>query len=260
MRIYAVNNYDEMSRKAANIVSAQIILKPDCVLGFATGATPEGLYRQLIAWYEKGDLDFAEVKSVNLDEYKGLSAQDKHSYHFYMKQHLFDSVNIKPEHTFLPDGMAEDEDTECRRYDRIVKQLGGVDLQILGLGQNGHIGFNEPGENFARGTHCVRLSENTIAANARFFETEDMVPRSAYSVGIRTIMMAKKILVVASGEEKAGALYQMVFGPIHPAVPASILQLHSDVTIVADEPALSQVDRADDKEGEICFCQKERRK
>lgn len=245
MRVYAMQNYDEMSRKAANIVSAQVILKPDCVLGLATGSTPEGLYRQLVEWYKKDDLDFSQVKSVNLDEYKGLSRDNAQSYYYYMNKNLFSNVNILPENTHLPNGMAKDDAAECARYDAVIRNLGGVDLQILGLGGNGHIGFNEPGENFAKGTHCVQLTESTIQANARFFETEEEVPRYAYSVGIRTIMMAKKILLVVSGTAKADALYATIFGPISPGVPASILQLHPDVTIVADAEALARVDIAE---------------
>lgn len=245
MRVYAMQNYDEMSRKAANIVSAQVILKPDCVLGLATGSTPEGLYRQLVEWYKKDDLDFSQVKSVNLDEYKGLSRDNAQSYYYYMNKNLFSNVNILPENTHLPNGMAKDDAAECARYDAVIRNLGGVDLQILGLGGNGHIGFNEPGENFAKGTHCVQLTESTIQANARFFETEEEVPRYAYSVGIRTIMMAKKILLVVSGAAKADALYATIFGPISPGVPASILQLHPDVTIVADAEALARVDIAE---------------
>lgn len=244
MRIYAVQNYEEMSRKAANIVSAQVILKPNCVLGLATGSTPEGLYAQLVDWYKKDDLDFSQVKSVNLDEYKGLSGESDQSYRYYMNKHLFSKVNILPENTYLPNGMAEDDKEECARYDRIVKTMGGVDLQLLGLGGNGHIGFNEPSEDFAKGTHCVKLTESTIEANARFFESDEEVPRYAYSMGIRTIMMAKKILLVVSGAGKADALYATVFGPINPSVPASILQLHPDVTIVADEAALAKIDLA----------------
>lgn len=245
MRVYAMQNYDEMSRKAANIVSAQVILKPDCVLGLATGSTPEGLYRQLVEWYKKDDLDFSQVKSVNLDEYKGLSRDNAQSYYYYMNKNLFSNVNILPENTHLPNGMAKDDAAECARYDAVIRNLGGVDLQILGLGGNGHIGFNEPGENFAKGTHCVQLTESTIQANARFFETEEEVPRYAYSVGIRTIMMARKILLVVSGAAKADALYATIFGPISPGVPASILQLHPDVTIVADAEALARVDIAE---------------
>lgn len=241
MKIYAVKNYDEMSRKAANIVAAQVVLKPDCVLGLATGSTPEGLYKQLIDGYQKGDLDFSKVRSVNLDEYKGLTPDNDQSYRYYMNKHLFDGINIKLENTHVPNGMAEDDAAECVRYDQVVEMMGGVDLQILGLGGNGHIGFNEPSESFAKGTHCVRLTDSTIEANARFFADRSMVPEYAFTMGIKTIMMAKKILLVVSGAAKADALRKTVLGPIHPGVPSSVLQLHPDVTIVADEEALSQI-------------------
>ena len=239
MRIYATADYASMCRQAANIVSAQIILKPDCVLGLATGSTPEGIYRQLVEWYKKGDLDFSSVHSVNLDEYKGLSPESDQSYYYYMNQHLFRLVNIDPANTNIPNGLEPDSDKECARYDKVIASLGGIDLQILGLGANGHIGFNEPSNCFDRGTHCVDLAESTIQANSRFFASPDLVPRQAYTMGVTSIMSAKKILLVASGESKAEALYKSFRGPITPLVPASVLQLHPDVTVVADGTALS---------------------
>ena len=241
MRIYEVKNYEEMSRKAANVISAQVITKPNCVLGLATGSTPIGAYKQLIEWYNKGDLDFSEVRSVNLDEYKGLTADNDQSYAYFMRTNLFDHINIKKENTNIPDGLEPDIEKECSRYNSVIDALGGVDLQLLGLGNNGHIGFNEPADAFANGTHCVTLAESTIQANARFFESIEDVPTQAYTMGIRNIMQAKSILLVASGEAKADALYKSLFGPITPEVPASILQLHSNVTIVADEAALSLI-------------------
>lgn len=241
MRIYEVKNYEEMSRKAANVISAQVISKPNCVLGLATGSTPIGAYKQLIEWYNKGDLDFSEVRSVNLDEYKGLTADNDQSYAYFMRTNLFDHINIKKENTNIPDGLEPDIEKECSRYNAVIDSLGGVDLQLLGLGNNGHIGFNEPADAFANGTHCVTLAESTIQANARFFESIDDVPTQAYTMGIRNIMQAKSILLVASGEAKAEALYKSLFGPITPNVPASILQLHNNVTIVADEAALSLI-------------------
>lgn len=241
MRIYQAKDYNEMSRKAANIISAQIIMKPDAVLGLATGSTPIGTYKQLIDWYKKGDLDFADIRSVNLDEYKGLPADNDQSYAYFMCNNLFDHVNIKKENTYIPNGLETDTELECRRYNHIIRSLGGIDLQLLGIGNNGHIGFNEPGEAFEKETHCVKLTENTIQANARFFENIDDVPKYAYSTGIKNIMQAKSILLVASGESKADALYKALFGPITPAVPASILQLHNNVSIVADEEALSLI-------------------
>ena len=241
MRIYKAKDYNEMSRKAANIISAQIIMKPDAVLGLATGSSPIGTYKQLIDWYNKGDLDFSEIRSVNLDEYKGLDASNPQSYAYFMQHNLFDSVNIKLENTNIPNGLETDIEKECTRYNNIIKSLGGIDLQLLGIGNNGHIGFNEPGEAFEKETHCVKLTENTIQANARFFSSIGEVPTHAYSTGIKNIMQARSILLIASGEAKAEAMYQALFGPITPTVPASILQLHNNVSIVADEAALSLI-------------------
>ena len=241
MRIYKAKDYVDMSRKAANIVSAQVIMKPNCVLGLATGSTPIGLYKQLVEWYNKGDLDFSEVMTVNLDEYKGLSRDNDQSYYYFMHQNLFDHVNIPAENTHLPNGMEPDSQKECQEYTNLIQSLGGVDLQLLGIGHNGHIGFNEPGEAFDKQVHCVNLTQSTIEANKRFFASEADVPRQAYSLGIKNIMQARKILVVASGEDKAEIVRDAFFGPITPKVPASVLQLHNDVTLVADEAALSKL-------------------
>ena len=230
-----------MSRKAANIISAQVIMKPDCVLGLATGSTPIGLYQQLVAWYEKGDLDFSVVRTVNLDEYEGLSRENDQSYYYFMHHNLFDHVNLPAENSHLPNGMEPDSDKECRRYSELIRSMGGVDLQLLGIGHNGHIGFNEPGDAFDNDVHCVDLTQSTIEANKRFFASADDVPKQAYTMGIKTIMQAKKILIVASGEDKADIVRDAFFGPITPKVPASVLQLHNDVTLVADEAALSKI-------------------
>ena len=239
MRIYEARDYADMSRKAANIISAQVIMKPNCVLGLATGSTPLGVYCQLIEWYQKGDLDFSEVHSVNLDEYCGLSPDNPQSYRYYMNEHFFRHINIHPKYTFLPDGGNPDPVKECRRYDKLISDLGGVDLQLLGLGLNGHIGFNEPGSAFEKETYQVSLTESTIRANSRFFDREEDVPRFAYTMGIKSIMQAKKILLIANGEAKAQILKDIITGPITPQVPASVLQLHNDVTIVADQTALA---------------------
>lgn len=241
MRIYKVKDYAEMSRVAANIISAQVILKPDCVLGLATGSTPEGAYAQLVEWYNKGDLDFSQVRTVNLDEYQGLPGDNDQSYRYFMNKHLFSKVNIDISKTNVPNGTEPDPDKACKDYDEIVKSMGGVDLQLLGLGGNGHIGFNEPADCFSKGTHCVKLAESTIQANSRFFASIQDVPTAAYTMGIGTIMSAKKILLIASGKAKADALCAALYGPITPSVPASILQLHPDVTIVADEDAMSTI-------------------
>ena len=243
MKIYKAKDYKDMSRKAANIISAQVIMKPNCVLGLATGSTPIGTYDQLVEWYNKGDLDFSEVTTVNLDEYKGLPRTNDQSYYYFMHQHLFDRVNIDPERTNVPNGMEPDAEKECGRYEELIRSLGGVDLQLLGLGHNGHIGFNEPGEAFEKETHCVDLTESTIEANKRFFASADDVPKQAYTMGIGTIMQAKKILIIVSGEDKADIVRDAFFGPVTPQVPASILQMHSDVTLVADEAALSKIPR-----------------
>ena len=239
MNIIRAKDYQDMSRKAANIISAQIIMKPDCVLGLATGSTPVGTYRQLIEWYEKGDLDFSRVSTVNLDEYRGLTHIDPQSYYYFMQENLFDHVNIDKTATHVPDGTNPDAADACAKHEQIIKSLGGIDLQLLGLGNNGHIGFNEPGAAFEKETHLVDLAESTIRANARFFTSIDEVPKQAYTMGIRTIMQAKKILVVVSGEGKADIVSRAFFGPVTPEVPASILQMHPDVTVVCDEAALA---------------------
>lgn len=241
MKIYFAENYEDLSRKAANIVSAQIIMKPDCTLGLATGSTPEGLYAQLVEWYKKGDLDFSGVRSINLDEYKGLSGSHPQSYRYFMDSHLFDHVNIKKENTHLPDGMENDPQKECQRYNALLAEAGGIDLQLLGLGHNGHIGFNEPGEAFEKETHCVALTESTLQANARYFENPQAMPRYAYTLGIKAIMQARGILLVVSGASKAEALFKSLYGPITPQVPASILQLHNHLMVVADRAALSVI-------------------
>ncbi len=241
MKIYMTEDYQTMSRKAANILSAQIILKPTSVLGLATGSTPVGMYKQLVIWYEKGDLDFSAIKTVNLDEYVGLEPTHEQSYHHYMQENLFDHVNINPANTNVPDGLAADPQGECRWYNEVIHRLGGIDIQVLGMGHNGHIGFNEPGNAFELETHVVDLSERTIQANARFFDSMDDVPRQAMTMGIKSIMMAKKILLMVSGEDKADAVNRAFTGPVTPQMPASILQLHPYVTLVGDRAALSRL-------------------
>lgn len=240
MKIIKAADYNDMSRKAANIISAQIILKPDCVLGLATGSSPLGLYSHLTERYKQGDLDFSQVKSVNLDEYLGLTHDNPQSYYHFMKEHLFEKINILPENTYIPDGMETDAEKACNKYEQAIQSLGGIDLQLLGLGNNGHIGFNEPGTGFEQLTHCVSLAESTIRANSRFFEKPTDVPTQAYTMGIKSIMMAKKILIIVSGKGKADIVREAFFGPVTTSVPASILQMHPDVTLVADADALSR--------------------
>ena len=225
MKIIRAKDYNDMSRKAANIISAQVILKPESVLGLATGSSPIGIYEQLIKWYHKGDVDFGACTTFNLDEYRGLTPDHDQSYHYFMHKNFFDAVNVPDERINLPDGAQLDAERECHRYD--------------GMGLNGHIGFNEPDEYFSKGTHCVNLTESTIEANKRFFASADDVPRQAYTMGVQTIMLARRIVLVVSGENKAKTVREAFFGPVTPRVPASILQLHTDVSIVADEAALS---------------------
>ena len=239
MRIIITKNYEDMSQKAANIISAQIITKPNCVLGLATGSTPIGTYKVLVDRYNNGDLDFSAVSTVNLDEYRGLTHDNDQSYYYFMMNNLFKHVNIDLNRTHVPDGTIEDADKACADYEEIVKSYGGVDLQLLGLGHNGHIGFNEPASEFPKSTHCVDLTESTIQANARFFEKIEDVPTQAYTMGIGTIMAAKKVLLIASGKDKAEIVKKAFFGPVVPEVPASILQMHQDVTIIIDEDAAS---------------------
>ena len=241
MRIIKAKDYDDLSRKAANIISAQVLLKPDCVLGLATGSTPIGTYKQLIEWYEKGDLDFSAAKSVNLDEYRGLTRDNDQSYYYFMYNNLFKHININMENTNVPDGTEPDSEKECSRYENVIEVYGVVDLQLQGLGHNGHIGFNEPDKDFPRTTHCVDLTQSTIEANKRFFASVDDVPKQAYTMGIGTIMKARKILLVVSGADKAQILHDVLCGPVTPEVPASILQLHSDVIVVADEAAMAKL-------------------
>ena len=241
MKIYVSDDYKGMSRKAANIVSAQVILNPSCVLGLATGSTPIGMYKQLIDWYNKGDLDFSQVKSVNLDEYVGLAPTHDQSYRYFMQHNLFDHVNIDPANTNVPNGLASDPEAECERYNQVIRSMGGIDVQVLGMGHNGHIGFNEPGQAFELETHVVDLTERTIEANARFFASKDEVPKRAITMGIKSIMQARQILVVVSGEDKAEIVKKAFFGPVVPQVPASILQMHPNVVLCGDKAALSQI-------------------
>lgn len=239
MRIIAVKDYDEMSRKAAALIAAQVLVKPNSVLGLATGSGPVGTYALLAEMHKTEGLDFSEVSTVNLDEYYGLEKTSPQSYYYFMQEKLFNNINIKPENTHIPDGTNLDRKAECARYDRVIRSLGGIDLQLLGIGHNGHIAFNEPSDHFEPNTHCVTLTQQTIEANKRFFDSIDQVPKQAYSMGIGSILQARKILMVVSGEEKADALCKMVAGPVHPGLPASVLQLHGDVTVIADEGALT---------------------
>ncbi|MBQ6829547.1 MAG: glucosamine-6-phosphate deaminase [Clostridia bacterium] len=232
MKIIETNSYEELSRIAADLVGAQVILKPDCVLGLATGSTPIGLYDNLIARCKDGTLDFSAVRSVNLDEYCGLDGSNDQSYRYFMDTHLFNHVNIDKENTHVPSGLAADLAAEGEQYDAMIRELGGIDIQVLGIGLDGHIGFNEPDDHFTGPTHEVELDPSTIEANARFFASIDDVPRSAITMGMASIMQARKILLLASGANKKEIMDKALFGPITPQVPASLLQIHPDVTVI----------------------------
>ena len=231
MKILHEKNYDAMSARAAELLAAQVLLKPACVLGLATGSSPVGMYRRLAEQYRQGQLDFSAVTSVNLDEYCGLSPEDPQSYRYFLEENLFRHINIRRENTFVPDGLNPDHAAVCAAYDARIAALGGIDLQVLGIGNNGHIGFNEPDDHFTVGTHVVALKESTIQANARFFEDIAQVPTHAVTMGMGAILQAKRILLLA-GAEKAAIVRQAMEGPVTPQVPASLLQLHPNVTIV----------------------------
>lgn len=235
MKFITVDTYEKLSRQAANIISAQVILKPDSVLGLATGSSPLGTYKQLIEWYEKGDIDFSKVTSVNLDEYVGLDSTNDQSYRYFMNKNFFEHINIDINNTFVPNGCAVDLAGEGKRYDEHIAKLGGIDLQLLGIGLDGHIGFNEPDKYFVKSTHVVDLHESTIKANSRFFANIDEVPKRAITMGMVSIMQAKKILLIASGKEKRDILEKAFYGPITPEIPASILQPHPDITVIYSE-------------------------
>jgi len=231
MKIIRTKDYTHMSRAAANIISAQVILKPDSVLGLATGSSPIGTYRQLIEWNHKGDCDFSSVRTFNLDEYIGLNFQHSQSYRRFMFDNFFSQINIDPANSDIPNGCAANMEAECRRYDEKLRRVGGIDLQLLGLGVNGHIGFNEPSDHFPRFVHPVQLTQSTIQANSRLFDRIEDVPTQAITMGIGTIMKAKRILLVA-GEEKKDIIHRALYDIITPEVPASVLQLHHDVTVI----------------------------
>lgn len=239
MRIIITDTYEKMGMEAANIVAGQVYLKPDSVLGLATGSTPLSMYQRLAAVHKSVGLDFSGVTTFNLDEYIGMSPDNPQSYHYFMQENFFRHINIRQENVFIPDGMAEDMVAEGERYERLIAAKGGIDLQVLGIGQNAHIGFNEPDVKFAATTHKVELDEETIQANSRFFASVSEVPRYAISMGIKTIMMAEHVILLANGRNKAEAVYKAVCGDVTPEAPASILQLHRDVAVIVDKEAAS---------------------
>ncbi len=234
MNFIKVKTYDELSARAAALICAQVVMKPDCVLGLATGSSPLGTYKKIIEKYNAGEVDFSKVSSINLDEYVGLKGDHEQSYRYFMDNNLFKHVNIDMNNTRVPNGCAEDIDAECKAYDEHIKN-SHVDLQLLGIGLDGHIGFNEPGEYFEGATHAQKLDESTIDANSRFFASRDDVPTTAITMGIAGIMSAKKVLLIASGPAKKEIVEKAFFGPITPSITASILQLHPDVTVIYSE-------------------------
>lgn len=241
MKITVVKNYDEMSREAAKYVAETLTSKPDCVLGLATGDTPIGMYAELVKMYNEGKLDFSKARSVNLDEYYPITPDNDQSYRYFMNYHLFDKVNINKANTYVPDGTAKDVEAHCKAYEANIDALGGVDVQVLGIGRNGHIGFNEPDAELVRGTHLTALTKSTIEANSRFFASEADVPKHALTMGIESVFKARKILLLVSGANKAEAVRAMLKGNISTNCPASLLGLHNDVVLICDEAAYSLV-------------------
>lgn len=237
MKIIIAKDYNDMSRKAANYLSAQIIMKSNAVIGLATGETPIGTYNQLVDWYEKGDIDFSEARTVNLDEYKGLPAEHEQSYRYFMNKYLFDRINIKKENTHLPNGMAIDDDAECERYENVIKSVGGIDMQLLGIGLNGHIGFNEPGESFEKDNTLCWTYTKYNRCKLKTIPWRRKSSWKAFSMGIKSIMQSKRILLIANGEKKAQIVKDAFFGPVTPKIPASILQLHNNLTVIVDKDA-----------------------
>lgn len=241
MRVIVCNDYDEMSKKAAKLVASQINLKPNCVLGLATGSTPVGMYQELANLNHAGEVDFSEVVSFNLDEYYPISRENNQSYYYFMQQQLFSKVNIKPERTHIPNGEVEDPDEECKRYEALIQEHGGIDLQILGIGQNGHIGFNEPDENLNSLTHLTDLTESTIEANSRFFQSKSEVPTKALTMGMATILKSKKIVLLASGRAKHKVVAELLTSDINTGIPATMLKVHPDVVLICDKEAYSSM-------------------
>lgn len=241
MKKYILKDYEEMSSKAADIVTSQIKNNPNSVLGLATGSTPEGMYKHLVQRHKDGEISFKDIVTFNLDEYYGLSSDHPQSYRYFMEDHLLYHVDIDPDNVHIPDGLTKDIPEMCKNYDQLIEEAGQIDLQILGIGINGHIGFNEPGEKFVKGTHLVDLTDDTLDANSRFFKSDEQVPARAITMGVGSILNAKSIILLASGKNKADAIKMAFEGPITPQVPASILQLHPDVTLIVDEEAGSKI-------------------
>ncbi|MBO5439146.1 MAG: glucosamine-6-phosphate deaminase [Clostridia bacterium] len=235
MNFIKVNTYEELSSRAAAIICGQVALKPKCVLGLATGSSPLGTYEKIAEKNRAGEIDFSKVKTINLDEYVGLSGDHEQSYRYFMNNNLFKHINIDIDNTYVPNGCATDIEAECKAYDSLIEDLGGIDLQLLGIGYDGHIGFNEPDTYFEKATHMVTLDSSTIEANSRFFASRNDVPVTAITMGMGGIMSAKRVLLIANGKGKRDIIEKAFFGPITPALPASILQLHPNLTVIYSE-------------------------
>lgn len=235
MNVYILSSAEQVAKNCAMLISSQLIKKPDSVFGFATGSSPIRCYEYLAEWYKEGLLDFSKATSFNLDEYIGLDENHEQSYHYFMKENLFKFINLKQ--SFLPNGVAKDLSKECKSYDDLISSYGGVDLQLLGIGRNAHIGFNEPDKVFSDGTRVVDLTQSTINANKRFFESADLVPKQAITMGIGTIMSAKHIVLIATGSSKAEAIKKTISGEIDPMAPSSVLKLHKNATLLIDREA-----------------------
>ena len=234
MKFLKFNTYEEMSTAAANIMAEQIKSKPNSVLGLATGSTPVGMYKKLIEMNAAGEIDFSDITTVNLDEYYPIDPTNKQSYRYFMNDNLFDHINIDKERTNVLYGLAEDADKECERYEQLIKDLGGIDIQVLGIGQNGHIAFNEPEENLYLNTHKTALTESTINANSRFFSEDEIIPNASLTMGMGTIFSAKKIILLINGKSKKAAFEQLLNDRFNTSCPATILKLHPDVTVICD--------------------------
>lgn len=241
MRVIVCNDYDEMSKRAAKLVASQITLKPDCVLGLATGSTPIGLYDELVNMNKMNEIDFSDVTTFNLDEYYPISPENDQSYRYFMNEHLFSKVNIDINRTHVPNGMTDDPESECEQYEKMIEEAGGIDLQILGIGQNGHIGFNEPDDNLNTVTHLTGLTQSTIEANSRFFDSKEDVPTKALTMGIASILKSRKIILMASGRTKYNVVSELLNEGINTSIPATMLKVHPDVVLICDKEAYASM-------------------
>ena len=241
MRVIVCDTYEKMSETGAKLIASQVMLKPDSVLGLATGSTPIGLYENLVKMNKSGEIDFSNVTTFNLDEYYPISPENDQSYHYFMYKHLFDHININTENTHIPNGLTKTPDVECENYENMIEEAGGIDLQLLGIGQNGHIGFNEPDNNLNTSTHVTDLTESTIKANSRFFNDISEVPVKALTMGISTILKSRKIILLASGKNKHAVVKELLTDDINTTVPATMLKVHPDVVLICDREAYNDL-------------------